>query len=346
MPHPAPAPKVAPKTKPAAQRQDGESQVPGDNAPVVDDADVPDVVPTLAEQAALVQEMLDLHGVEVVEVSGTDTNSSLANAIAATLHPVMADLESQQARQALEARQALVNRFEGMSSPEDITREANARVHVLGTDGKFRSFGPVAGWPVHVVEVKESDGGVRFSATREIVHIGRPGVSYPGSTKQLTNDGKTKAVHRAEFEIETIAGRHHVRIYTAVMNPVNLQEAAGFKDIQQDPVSGELKFASGSGSYLWAGAGRPMRALQWLRKYELEVTKPGSPVPDLRPVLRSSWCRWTPSTRSRARRFTRTRSPVRRTNAPSTSTRALNPTSSASVSTTSGLWPSTRCRGR
>ncbi|NKE63030.1 hypothetical protein FXN61_42450 [Lentzea sp. PSKA42] len=220
--------------------------------------------------------MLDLHGLEAVEVPGADQLTSLANAITATLHPNSPD--------------ALVDQAKG--TQESIAKAADARVHVLGQNGTFTSFGPKTGRPVHVVASEGPDGTTRYAATKESVHIGRPGVSYPGPTK-LVVEGKPRTVHRGEFEIETIAGRHHVRIYTAVVNPADLGAATPeFKDIQQDPKTGDLKISPGRNAQLWAGAGRPQRALQWLAKYE--ETDGGRPVnPNdpssgpKRPVLRS-----------------------------------------------------------
>lgn len=178
---------------------------------------------------------------------------------------------------------------------DDVAAAGKVRVHVLGPDGTFTSHGPVTGAPVHVVEVRP-DGGTRYHATKENVHIGRPGVAYPGPTK-LAVHGSQHTVHRGEFEVETVAGRHHVRIYTAVVNPASFDmtdpnnPTSAFKDIQQDPETGRLNISTGSNAQLWAGAGRPQRALQWLAKYE--HTDGGRPVdprrPDVlkRPVLRS-----------------------------------------------------------
>ncbi|RAS70501.1 hypothetical protein C8D87_101801 [Lentzea atacamensis] len=257
FPAPAAPRNVTPKTKPEPSNTESEA------APAPSDP---------------VEQMLDLHGLEAVPVPGADERTSLANAIAMTLHPADPD-----------ARQALVNQVRG--TPDDIARAADARVHALGVDGKFTSFGPVTGRPVHLVASEAPDGSTRYAATRESVHIGRPGVSYPGPTK-LELNGAWHTLHRGEFEIETIAGRHHVRLYTAVVNPVDLSGDTAFKDIQQDPRSGELKFAKGKGSYLWAGAGRPLRAVQWLAKYAAtDGGKPSNPKDPssapLRPVLRS-----------------------------------------------------------
>ncbi len=169
---------------------------------------------------------------------------------------------------------------------EAVAKAHGVQVHVLRPDGTFISHGPVTGRPVHVVETKAPDGSVRYLATRETVHIGRRGVSYPGPTKMGTT-----AIHRGEFEVETIAGRHHVRIYTAVVNPADLRGAKPeFKDVQQDPESGALTIAKGGNAVLWAGAGRPLRALQWLEKYDLaegrgKSVQPGGKVNQ--PVLRS-----------------------------------------------------------
>ncbi|KJK48275.1 hypothetical protein UK23_17460 [Lentzea aerocolonigenes] len=223
-----------------------------------------------------VERMLAVHGLETVQVPGTDENTSLANAITATLHPHQTDM--------------LVTQAQG--TPDTIAKAADARVHVLGQDGKFTSFGPVTGRPVHVVANDGPDGRTRYEATRETIHIGRSGVTYPGPTKRDVG-GVWHTLHRGEVEIETIAGRHHVRLYTAVVSPADLSGVKPpFKDIQQNPQTGELKIATGNNPVLWAGAGRPQRALQWLAKYvESDGGKPSNPKDPssapMRPVLRS-----------------------------------------------------------
>lgn len=225
--------------------------------------------------------MLDLHGMRAVRVKAADPHGSLVEAVAATVSPDSPDLFT-----------AKVNdRTSSASTVADVAAAGGVRVHVLGPDGTFTSHGPVTGAPVHVVA-----DGTRYHATRENVHIGRPGVAYPGPTR-LEVHGSHHTVHRGEFEIETVAGRHHVRVYTAVVNPASFDmtnpdhPTSPFKDIQQDPNTGKLNISTGSNAQLWAGAGRPQRALQWLAKYE--HTDGGRPIdprrPDAlkRPVLRS-----------------------------------------------------------
>ena len=235
------------------------------------------------------QTMLDLHGVYAEAVDGVDPNSSLVNAVARTVAP-----------DSPAARQALVDHLHPAQAAtiDELAAAAKARVHVLGLDGTFTSHGPITGAPVHLVQARPGpDGGTRYLATKENVHIGRPGVDYPGPTK-LPVHGAQQTVHRGEFEIETIAGRHHVRIYTAVVNPATFDltdpanPKSAYKDIQQDPTSGKLNMSTGSNAQMWAGAGRPQRALQWLAKYEhtdggkpIDPSKPA--LGDKRPILRS-----------------------------------------------------------
>jgi hypothetical protein len=229
------------------------------------------------------QTMLDLHGVQAVLVDGVDPRSSLINAMAVTVAP-----NSPDAQQALVAN--VNDKASSDSTVADLAKAADVRAHVLGADGNFTSHGPVTGVPVHLVETRTADGWVRYHATKETVHIGRPGVSYPGPTKVVAK-GAPHTVHRGEFEIETIAGRHHVRIYTAVVNPETIDVTdpdnpkSRFKDIQQDPETGKVNISAGGkgDSLLWAGAGRPQRALQWLAKYE--QTDGGQPVDAKNPAV-------------------------------------------------------------
>jgi hypothetical protein len=227
------------------------------------------------------QTMLDLHGVRPVRVRGGDLVHAMANTVAP---------DSSGARQVFVNR--MTDRTTTGASVSDLATAAGVRVHVLGEDGKFTSHGPVTGAPVHVVEVRG-----QYHATKESVHIGRPGVAYPGPSK-VEMRGGAHTVHRGEFEVETVAGRHHVRVYTAVVNPATFDMTdpanprSAFKDIQQDPTTGRLNISTGSNAQLWAGVGRPQRALQWLAKYEhtdggrpIDPKRPGGAVK--RPVLRS-----------------------------------------------------------
>ncbi|HWO68190.1 MAG TPA: hypothetical protein VNO31_49975, partial [Umezawaea sp.] len=241
--------------------------------------------PVTADQ----QNALDVQGAYADAVPAVDTHTSLVNSIAATLKP-----------DSPAAQQAVVDKINAATTSsatlDQVAAAADVRVHVLGADGGFTSHGPVTGVPVHVVENGKPGGDARYHATKENVHIGRPGVSYPGPTT-IRHDGVLKTVHRGEFEIETIAGRHQVRVYTAIVNPqtitpdVDGKPTSRWKDIQQDPATGDLTFSTGKGDGpLWAGAGRPQRALQWLTKYEhSDGGRPDLEDPSIikRPVLRS-----------------------------------------------------------
>ncbi|WP_447004374.1 hypothetical protein ACRAKI_32880 [Saccharothrix isguenensis] len=224
--------------------------------------------------------MLNTHGIVVTPVTGATPADSLVNAITTTLGVDPAPV-----------RQNLQHTPD--PTPHQIAEAAGVRVHVLEPNGTFTSYGKITGIPVHVVRNATTP---LFDATTEAVHIGRPGVAYPGPTTVVDKKGVKQTVHRGEFEVETIAGQHHVRVYTAVVNPATFdtsvpgKPSSPFKDIQQDPTSGALTIAPGSNAQLWAGGGRPQRAVQWLTKYHhSDGGKPVAPNnPELkRPVLRS-----------------------------------------------------------
>ncbi|MDT8912080.1 toxin glutamine deamidase domain-containing protein [Amycolatopsis sp. PS_44_ISF1] len=166
------------------------------------------------------------------------------------------------------------------AGPAQVARRAGLRVHVLGADGTWRSHGPVGGRPVHVLTA-EVDGRPRYLGVKQVRHLGLPDVSYPGSTK-VVRDRVTGVVHRGEFEVEPIAGRHYVRIYTAVYGAA--EPGSGFKDVHQS-ADGEVSVHTGGAEGLWAGAGRPMRALKWLEKYRHQQIRQGEQ--HRAPLLRS-----------------------------------------------------------
>ncbi|MFD9959936.1 hypothetical protein [Amycolatopsis sp. NPDC058986] len=217
--------------------------------------------------------ILKLHGLDMVAVEADGPETSFAAAVTKTLDP---------------ASPAPGPDLAGKSLKE-IAEAAGARVHVLEADGTFTAYGRVAGVPVHVVRV-----GDRYHATKEIVHIGRPGISYPGPAKMAVEHG-SPTVHRGEFEVETIAGKHYVRMYTAVVHPElfsgdQVRPKTEHKDIQQDPKTGRIKVSPGRNSRLWVGAGRPLRALQWLTVYQRDEggkRLKGESSAVVTPVLRS-----------------------------------------------------------
>ncbi|MDH6133269.1 DNA-binding FrmR family transcriptional regulator [Kitasatospora sp. MAA4] len=152
------------------------------------------------------------------------------------------------------------------------------------------SFGP-----------KTPDGGGEGPHPAEAPQIGLPGVAYPGPNRPL--DGaltfdkqkeqfvwrEPKTVYRGEVEVEFHDREPFVRLYTTVVSEQELTPAPGrpggmtstFKDIQQDPKTGEIKISVGGDSVLWTGAGRPLRAFKWAEKYIADLG------PRTKPLLRS-----------------------------------------------------------
>ncbi|MFD5093060.1 hypothetical protein ACFWMR_20835 [Amycolatopsis thailandensis] len=224
------------------------------------------------------QELLTKHGFEPVLVEGVTPHDSFREAVLASL-PDRAPREH--------AR--ITGKIAGFAKEhpdgfelDALARAADVQVHVLGPDGSWTSHGDETGRPVHILRA-DVDGTDAYLGTKENVHIGRPKVSYPGPT--VLRSGKDlKVVHRGEFEVETVKGEHYVRIYTAVLSPA--EQGKEHKDVHQASDGTVLPF-SGVGregpKVFWAGGGRPLRAVQWLSKYETDVhLKPGIP-----PVLRS-----------------------------------------------------------
>ncbi|MFG3345741.1 hypothetical protein ACGF1Z_11850 [Streptomyces sp. NPDC048018] len=132
--------------------------------------------------------------------------------------------------------------------------------------------------------------------------IGLPGVGYAGPSRPFDSTlvhhkdegryGFRKAlyIHRGEVEVEMTERGPHVRFYTAVTNqtPLTIDRESGsvtaeYKDIQQDPETGEVVLSTGPnmGGTLWTGIGTPARAVAWAMKYKAEN-------PDAnRPLIRS-----------------------------------------------------------
>ncbi|HEX8869338.1 MAG TPA: hypothetical protein VF821_26995, partial [Lentzea sp.] len=160
---------------------------------------------------------------------------------------------------------------------DTIAAHAGVQIHVLHQDGPWTAHGPVTGRPVHLVQ-SDVNGKPQYLATRESVQIGRMDVHYPGSTTTEWAGSKHLA-HRGEFEVETIAGKHFVRLYTALANPEPV--GSKYKDVHQ-AADGTVTITSGTAPEFWVNAGRPLRAIQWVAKYQREHA--GKP---LTPVLRS-----------------------------------------------------------
>lgn len=218
--------------------------------------------------------VLGVHGMDPVLVGGDTPHDNFREAVAASLSD-NAPHEHARITTALDDNKNETNL-------DALAEAADVHVHVLDTQGNWTSHGPETGRPVHLVETTV-DGKPTYLGTKENVHIGRPHVSYPGSTVLRTEEGR-KVVHRGEFEIETVKGQHHVRLYTAILTPA--ARGSEFKDVHQDadgsvhPFSGDGKEGS---KIFWVGGGRPLRALQWTAKYEHDVNR----KPGMQPVLRS-----------------------------------------------------------
>ncbi|MCO1580745.1 hypothetical protein M8C13_33815, partial [Crossiella sp. SN42] len=221
---------------------------------------------------------LDRHGVDPVPVRGGTRLETFASALDTGLSTVEKG-----------PRRLLREHAATATSEQALAEAAGLQVHVFECDGGFSTFGPPTGVPVHVL--RTADG--RYQGVVENVHIGRPDISYPGSSR-ITEGDKLAALHRSEMEVETIRGEHFVRLYTAVFKPEDFKDGplgqqvlSDFKDIQQDPDSGMVHISSGANGGLWAGGGRPLRAVQWLAKYLEDAKQPKMQALNPQPVLRS-----------------------------------------------------------
>ncbi|MFI7122134.1 hypothetical protein [Amycolatopsis sp. NPDC049868] len=226
------------------------------------------------------REVLAVHGMEPVLVEGDTRHDSFREALVASLPD---DIPRERAR-----IMAGLDEFTA-AHPDNtdlgaIAEAAGVRVHVLERDGTWTSHGHPTARPVHILRA-DVDGEERYLGTTENVHIGRPNVRYPGSTVLLTGHGR-KVLHRGEFEIETIKGKHYVRLYTAILTPAARESA--FKDVHQDE-DGKVDPFSGEGStgakIFWVGGGRPLRAVQWTAKYENDPERKDFMQPMLRSFL-------------------------------------------------------------
>lgn len=213
--------------------------------------------------------ILGVHGLDAVVAGGETPHDNFRQAVIKSL-PDNTPRETARITSQLESNPNLTD-------PGQIAQAGGVRVHVLEPGGGWTSHGPENGRPVHIVQ-STVDGKETYLGTRENVHIGRQGVSYPGST---VLGGDRKVVHRGEFEVETVRGEHYVRMYTAVLDPA--VRSSDFKDVHQNPDGTVEVFAGRSGQTFWVGGGRPMRAVQWAAKYEHDTNRTG----DMQPVLRS-----------------------------------------------------------
>ncbi|MGW1680130.1 hypothetical protein [Saccharopolyspora sp. NPDC002376] len=220
--------------------------------------------------------ILDRHGVEAVFPGGDAVHDNFREAVARS---VPDNAPGEHARIT-----GKINDFAARNRDNTdfaaLAHAADIRVHVLNPDGTWDSHGPETGLPVHIAR-SAIQGADTYLGTRGTVHIGRPGVSYPGSTVIRSGDRKRHVIHRGEFEVETIKGEHYVRLYTAVLNPVTT--GSGFKDVHQHPDGRVEPFTGAEKSVFWAGGGRPLRAIQWMAKYEHDINR----EPGMQPVLRS-----------------------------------------------------------
>lgn len=115
--------------------------------------------------------------------------------------------------------------------------------------------------------------------------VGIDGITFPGPSKPVTGHN---VINRGIVETEMVKGKHYVRVYSGLMgtvgftseNPATGVGTSAYKDIHQN-ASGNIIISSGNNSLLWAGMGRPLRALKWSEKYFAQIL---SEKPELKPV--------------------------------------------------------------
>ncbi|MER7859269.1 hypothetical protein ABTX61_09215 [Amycolatopsis japonica] len=278
-----------PDTVNATPAAPSEAQPPPSPRPpiVVNSVEIPDARPnTVLDRSVLPPAQhtaLGVHGLEAVLIGAGTEYDAFWQAVGISL-PYKGTEEHRRITVKLAE---FVAHHPGNADFDELARAAEVRVHVLQIDGTWTSYGPDAGRPVHILRANVN-GRSTFLGTRENVHIGRSGVSYPGSTIMQSGGGKRSLLHRGEFEIETIKGEHFVRIYTAVLNPA--PPMTSHKDVHQNE-DGDVAIYTGATprsaaepeSQLWAGGGRTLRAIQWAAKYEHDTNR----TADMQPVLRS-----------------------------------------------------------
>lgn len=115
--------------------------------------------------------------------------------------------------------------------------------------------------------------------------VGIDGITYPGPSKPVAGHN---VINRGIVETEMVGDEHYVRVYSGLMgavsfdtdNPATGVGTSAYKDIHQN-VNGGITISSGNNSLLWAGMGRPLRALKWSEKYFAQIL---SEKPELKPV--------------------------------------------------------------
>jgi hypothetical protein len=107
--------------------------------------------------------------------------------------------------------------------------------------------------------------------------VGLPGLEFLGPIRPT---GGKEVNNRSDMEVEVVGGKYYVRLYLTVpaeakyddspTGKQNQKKGIGeskFKDVQQDPATGQIVISTGDNSMLWVGGGRPLRALKWAEKY-------------------------------------------------------------------------------
>lgn len=115
--------------------------------------------------------------------------------------------------------------------------------------------------------------------------VGIDGITYPGPSKPVAGQN---VINRGIVETEMVGDEHYVRVYSGLMGAVSFDTddpttgvgTSAYKDIHQN-VNGGITISSGNNSLLWAGMGRPLRALKWSEKYFAQIL---SEKPELKPV--------------------------------------------------------------
>ncbi len=185
--------------------------------------------------------------------------------------------------------------FKSSSPKLPVQRMPANQARELAEDGQLVWYNDAGAYSeVRILQIDDTDtkatildmNGIEATVPLADLHLTNPndesekalaikGMTIPGPSKPIKGQD---VINRGIVETEMVDGNLYVRVYSALMGSVAFhsqdtttgEATSDYKDIHQNK-KGKITISSGKNNVLWAGMGRPLRALKWSEKYFAQI---------------------------------------------------------------------------